>query len=425
MEEENKCERFITAGVHQNKPDKLSDTTDESMHELEELVKTAGGIVVAQIVQNKSELDPAIYMGEGKLSELKMAIPELKADAVVFDDELSPVQIRNISEFLEIKVLDRSMLILDIFAMRAKTNEGKLQVELAQLKYRLPRLRGIGVQLSRTGAGIGTRGPGETKLETDRRHIRTKISALEADLKDLKKHRELIRSRRRKDGIITAALVGYTNAGKSTLLNKLTDAGVLAEDKLFATLDPTSRMITLADNRRIMIVDTVGFIRKLPHHLIEAFKSTLEEAVIADILVHVIDASNPERDNQIAVVNSVLHDIGADGKNIIGVFNKSDKLDTLGIPPHLGLTECCATVSISAKRNIGIDVLVDVIGEFAPGKKRPVTVIIPYKHGSLVNFLHETQKVLSEEFTQKGTKMDLLADSEAYEKLRDYVVKKY
>lgn len=425
MEEENKCERFITAGVHQNKLNKLMDTTDESMHELEELVKTAGGVVAGQIVQNKSELDPAIYMGEGKLAELKMAIPELKADAVVFDDELSPVQIRNISEFLEIKVLDRSMLILDIFAMRAKTNEGKLQVELAQLKYRLPRLRGIGIQMSRTGGGIGTRGPGETKLETDRRHIRNKISSLEADLKDIKKHRDLIRSRRRKDGVITAALVGYTNAGKSTLLNKLTDAGVLAEDKLFATLDPTSRMITLEDNRRIMLIDTVGFIRKLPHHLIEAFKSTLEEAVTADILIHVIDAANPERDNQIAVVNDVLADIGAGGKNIIGVFNKSDKLDTLGIPPHLGLVECCATVSISAKRNIGIDVLLDVIGEFAPGKKRPVSVIIPYKQGSLVNYLHETQKVLSEEFVQKGTKMELLADSEAYEKLREYIVKKF
>ncbi|MCH5184946.1 MAG: GTPase HflX [Oscillospiraceae bacterium] len=425
MEPEKEIERVIIAGVHRDIRDKLSDTTDESMHELEELVKTAGGVVVAQVVQNKSELDPAIYMGEGKLSEIKMAIPELSADMIVFDDELSPVQIRNISEFLEIKVLDRSMLILDIFAMRAKTNEGKLQVELAQLKYRLPRLRGLGVQMSRTGAGIGTRGPGETKLETDRRHIRTKISALEAELRDLKKHRELIRTRRRKDGITVAALVGYTNAGKSTLLNRLTDAGVLAEDKLFATLDPTSRMITLEDNRRIMIVDTVGFIRKLPHHLIEAFKSTLEEAVIADLLIHVIDAANPERDNQIKVVDSVLADIGAAGKNMIAVFNKSDKLDTLGIPPHLGIKEYCATVSISAKRNIGIDVLIDVIGEFTPGKKRPVSVVIPYKEGALVSLLHETQKVLSEEFEQNGTKMELLADSEAYEKLRDYIIKKF
>ncbi len=419
---EKEYEKVIIAGVHTGRLDKLMDTTDESMHELEELVKTAGGEVIAQVVQNKSELDPAIYMGEGKLAEIKAAIPELGADMVVFDDELSPVQLRNISEFLEVKVLDRSMLILDIFAMRAKSGEGKLQVELAQLKYRLPRLRGIGVNLSRTGAGIGTRGPGETKLETDRRHIRAKISSLEGELKELKKHRDLIRTRRKKDGVITAALVGYTNAGKSTLLNKLTDAGVLAEDKLFATLDPTSRMITLEDNRRIMIVDTVGFIRKLPHHLVEAFKSTLEEAVVADLLIHVIDAANPERDNQIKVVDSVLADIGASGKNIIAVFNKADKLDTLGMQPHLGIREYSATVSISAKRGIGIDCLMQMIGEYAPGKKRAVSVLIPYSNGSLVHYLHETQKVLTEEFAAEGTKMNLLADKETYEKLREFIM---
>ena len=294
-----KKERFILAGVHRSLRDALADTTDESINELGELVKTAGGEVAGIVIQNKPDLEAATYMGQGKLEEIKAAIETLDADCIVFDDELSPVQMRNISDMLEIKVLARSMLILDIFAMRAKTCEGKLQVELAQLKYRLPRLRGFGAEMSRTGAGIGTRGPGETRLESDRRHIHRRISALEEEIKELKKRRELLRSRRKKDGVITAALVGYTNAGKSTLLNTLTDAGVFAEDKLFATLDPTSRGITLEDNRNILLVDTVGFIRKLPHHLVEAFKSTLEEAVVADFLLHVIDCSGDEAQNQI------------------------------------------------------------------------------------------------------------------------------
>lgn len=413
-----KTEKFILAGVHRSLRDYLADTTDESISELGELVKTAGGEVVAYVIQNKADLEAATYMGEGKLEEIKEAIGTLEADCIVFDDELSPVQMRNISDILEIKVLDRSMLILDIFAMRAKTAEGKLQVELAQLKYRLPRLRGFGEQMSRTGAGIGTRGPGETRLESDRRHIRKRISALEDEIKELKKRRELIRSRRKKDGVITAALVGYTNAGKSTLLNTLTDAEVFAENKLFATLDPTSRGITLEDNRRILLVDTVGFIRKLPHHLVEAFKSTLEEAVVADFLIHVIDSSSEEAQNQITVVENVLSDIGASDKPVIGVFNKCDNLEYEPI-----LTgDFAKTIYISAKNKINIDALMQAICETAPGQKHRVTICVPYSMGALVNDLHTNQKVLSEEYVAEGTKIKLLVDSEAYERIREYVV---
>ena len=413
---EQKQERVILAGVHRGIRYALWDTTEQSIKELGELVKTAGGIVVGEMIQNKPDIETATYMGEGKIEELKNAVCMLEADTVVFDDELSPVQMRNITDFLEVKVLDRSMLILDIFAMRAKSGEGKLQVELAQLKYRLPRLRGIGVEMSRTGAGIGTRGPGETRLESDRRHIRRRISALEEEIKELKKHRSLIRERRKKDGVITAALVGYTNAGKSTLLNTLTDANVFAEDKLFATLDPTSRAITLEDNRKILLVDTVGFIRKLPHHLIEAFKSTLEEAVVADILLHVIDMSSEESDNEMAVVEHVLTDIGAVGKPVIKVFNKCDKLEEY--PKFNGNSN----VYISAKSNVNIDKLIEAIAEIAPGKKQLVKVCIPYSQGGLVNLIHDTQKVVSEEYSETGTVMEAMVDAQMYEKIREYIL---
>ncbi len=412
---EIKKERVLLAGVHLGLKNIIEDTTEESIKELKELVKTAGGEVVCEVVQNKSELESGTYMGEGKLEEIRLAIEELSVDCVVFDDELSPVQLRNVTEILGVKVLDRSMLILDIFAMRAKSGEGKIQVELAQLKYRLPRLRGMGIEMSRTGAGIGTRGPGETKLETDRRHIHKRIQALAEELEELKKHRELLRSRRKKDGVVSVALVGYTNAGKSTLLNSLTNADVFAEDKLFATLDPTSRALELEDGRKILLVDTVGFIRKLPHHLIEAFKSTLEEAVVADVLLHIVDSSNPEYKNQIVVVNEVLRDIGADQKPEIVVYNKCDKADIDEI-------NSTGAVLISAKYKKGLDKLIWAIGEIAPGKKHEITVCIPYSEGSLVSELHNTQKVLSEDYTEKGTKLTLLADSITYNKLREYIV---
>ncbi len=413
---EEKIERVLLAGVHTGRRDSLADTTEESMAELAELAKTAGAEVIAQVIQNKAELESGTYMGEGKLEEIKEIIPGQEIDCVIFDDELSPVQLRNITDLLGVKVLDRSMLILDIFAMRAKSGEGKLQVELAQLKYRLPRLRGMGAVMSRTGAGIGTRGPGETKLETDRRHIHRRISALEEELSELVRHRDLLRSRRKKDGVITAALVGYTNAGKSTLLNALTDAGVFAENKLFATLDPTARALTLEDNRKILLVDTVGFIRKLPHHLVEAFKSTLEEAVAADLLIHVVDAANPENAQHIQVAEQVLREIGAGGKPEILVYNKCDLTgEADDIPP-------ADAVRISAKQGTGISELIGKIADTAPGKKQRVKVLIPYSQGALASRLYGEQKVLSQTHTADGTEIELLADSRTYAALRGYII---
>ncbi len=415
---EDKKEKIIIAGIHTGSADRISDTTDESVAELEELIKTAGGETVGILIQNKSEIDSGTYLGSGKLEELRDCCCALEADTVVFDNELSPVQLKNITDYLGVKVLDRSMLILDIFAMRAKSGEGKLQVELAQLKYTLPRLRGMGSSMSRTGGGIGTRGPGETRLETDRRHINRRIHALEEEIKELAKHRDLIRSRRKKDGVITAALVGYTNAGKSTLLNCLTDAGVFAEDKLFATLDPTSRAITLPDNRQILLVDTVGFIRKLPHHLINSFKSTLEEAAVADVLLEVIDASDDMYRDKIAVTESVLSDIGAGGKPIIGVYNKTDMCrDTVGF------CDFDRNVLISAKNKTGIDELIAALSDAAPGKKRKCTLNIPYSDGSVLGMLHEREKILSEEYTENGILISALLDREAEEKLKGYLEK--
>lgn len=408
-------EKVIIAGLHTGSRDILNDTTEESMAELCELVKTAGGEVVGEMVQNRPVPDSGTYFGEGKLEELREAVLALEAALVVFDDELSPIQLRNISDLLGIRVLDRSMLILDIFAMRAKSGEGKLQVELAQLKYQLPRLRGMGVELSRTGGGIGTRGPGETKLESDRRHIRTRIAALESEIREIKKHRELLRSRREKDGVITCAIVGYTNAGKSTLLNRLTDAGVMAEDKLFATLDTTSRAITLDDNRQIILIDTVGFIRKLPHYLIEAFKSTLEEAAEADFLIHVIDASSDEAENRIRVAEQVLSSLGAGSKPTIRVYNKCDlgkEFITSGSEKR--------SVYISARNGEGIDELLEAISDVAPGKKRERSILIPYSDGGVLNELHENEKVLSEEYEGEGVKVTVLTDDIVWEKLKKY-----
>lgn len=416
LENSEKKERIILAGVHTGRLDRLNDTDEASLKELEELAKTAGGEVVGVMLQNRPSVENATYLGEGKLEELKAAVISLDADAVIFDDELSPIQHRNITDFLDIKVLDRTMLILDIFSMRAKSGEGKLQVELAQLKYRLPRLRGMGAEMSRMGAGIGTRGPGETKLETNRRHIHKRISALEAEILNLKKHRSLIRSRRTKDGFITAALVGYTNAGKSTLLNTLTQADVYAENKLFATLDPTSRGLTLDDNRTILLTDTVGFIRKLPHHLVDAFKSTLEEAVYADFLIHVIDASADDFEAQTDIAEAVLSDIGALGKPIIGVYNKCD-ISAPVISPRYDKSIC-----ISAKNKTGIEELLEIIADTAPGKKRELTICLPYSESSLLPFLHTEQKILTEEYTADGIKICLLSDEQTYSDLKKYII---
>lgn len=413
---EERRERVIIAGIHTGNRDYINDTTEESMRELAELVDTAGGEVVGELVQNRPSPDSGTYLGAGKLEELKNAVDGLKADLVVFDDEMSPAQLRNVNEYLKVRVLDRSMLILDIFAMRARSGEGKLQVELAQLKYQLPRLHGWGLEMHRLGAGIGTRGPGETQLEIDRRHIRTRINYLEEELKEVKKHRNLLRERRKKDGVITAAIVGYTNAGKSTLLNRLTDAGVLAENKLFATLDTTSRAITLEDNRQIILIDTVGFIRKLPHYLIEAFKSTLEEAASADFILHIIDAAGEETDNRIMVANNVLEEIGAGGKPMINVFNKCD-LNPDYIPPADGKNK---NVFISAKTGAGMKELMEAIAETAPGKKREYTLVIPYSDGGVLNELHTNEKVLDESYTGDGTVVKVLLDDKVYGRLKKY-----
>lgn len=413
-------EKVILAGIHTGSGDALTDTTDESIAELEALAQTAGVEVCGVIIHNRPVPESGTYLGEGKIEELKNAALSTGADAVIFDDELTPMQIRNISDALNIKVIDRSALILDIFAMRAATKEGKIQVEIAQLKYMLPRLSGMGKALSRLGGGIGTRGPGETKLETDRRHIHRRIEALSEELKGIQRHRELLRARRKKDKKITAALVGYTNAGKSTILNLLTDASVQAEDKLFATLDPTQRSLSLSDGREIMLIDTVGFIRKLPHHLIKAFKSTLEEAAFADILIHVIDCSNAEYETHITVVNSILKEIGAGQKPTISVFNKID-MCTSHIPYAKPFSD--NTVYISAKNEVGISELIKAIEDTAPGKKQRARLIIPYSEGKLVAYLHEYQTVISENYGADGIETEVLVDSVCYNKMRKYIIR--
>ncbi len=413
-------ERAVLAGVHVGSLDPLEDSTEESLAELARLADTAGAQVVGTMLQNRPYADSALYMGEGKLEELKLACDGLDANLVIFDDELSPIQLRNIERELGLRVIDRSMLILDIFARHAVTREGKIQVELAQLKYMLPRLSGIGTQLSRLGAGIGTRGPGETKLETDRRHIRRRIGHLQEELREIKNHRELLRRRREKDNTQVCALVGYTNAGKSTILNALTDASVLAEDKLFATLDPTIRAITLDDGREPMLVDTVGFIRKLPHHLIEAFKSTLEEAVFADLLIIVIDSSSDEFLQHIRVVNGILKDIGAEAKPRIYLFNKIDeKPRDLVLPSDIA--DADAVLEISAKSGEGLSKFREVLGEVLPGKKQRVRVLIPYDKGSVLSALHREQTVLSESYEAEGTLVEAFVDAQGYATVRDYL----
>lgn len=419
IENETYIEKAVLVGVHRGLIDILQDTTEESMEELRLLSKTAGAEVLCQIVQNKSDIETATYVGEGKLEEIRLAAEELGANLLIFDDELTGSQLRNIENATGVRVIDRSMLILDIFAQRAISAEGKIQVELAQLRYTLPRLTGKGLVLSRQGAGIATRGPGETKLETDRRHIHRRINALREDLKDIEKHRGLIRERRKKDNTVIAALVGYTNAGKSTLMNQLTDAECLAENMLFATLDPTVRALDLPDGRNAILIDTVGFIRKLPHHLIDAFKSTLEEAVLADVLVHVIDASAPDAERQIEVVERLLEDLGCGGKPMIAVYNKADLLPEGAprIPCHASLY-----TYTSAKDGTGLDALIEYLHELLPGKKKQYTLLIPYSEGALLGALHETEEILTEEFLPEGTRVTLYAAPSWKEKIAPYII---
>lgn len=386
-----------------------------SLGELEELAHTAGAEVVGSVLQKRLSPDTATYIGSGRLEELVPQIEALEADLLIFDCELTANQTKNIEAVTDVRVIDRTTLILDIFAQRALSAEGRIQVELAQQKYRLAHLAGKGVSLSRLGGGIGTRGPGESKLETDRRHIRRRIEILEGDLKEIRKRRDLIRNRRKKDNVITAAIVGYTNVGKSTLLNALTDAGVLAENKLFATLDVTSRAIELPDGRSVLLADTVGLIRRLPHNLVEAFKSTLEEAANADIILNIIDISSDDAYGQAQVTEELLNELGCEGIPRINVLNKCDKL-----AGWENIPEDDNTVKISAKEKIGFDRLLECIAANLPETSVRGSFVIPYDKGNLLNVIRDEGKIFSEEYTAEGTLIDALVDNKVY-----YLVEKY
>ncbi len=396
--EEKHLTRAILIGADTGEYD-----AESLMDELAELAQTAGAEELARVIQKREAYEAATVIGEGKLAEVRELCGSLGAELMIFDCELTASQIRNVEDETDVRVIDRTMLILDIFAGRAVSREGKLQVELAQLKYRLPRLMGIGASLSRLGGGIGTRGPGETQLETDRRHIRRRIDKLSAELKELEERRGFTRTRRKKDSVQVGAIVGYTNAGKSTLLNLLTGAGVLAEDKLFATLDPTARSIELPDGRSLLLIDTVGLIRRLPHHLVEAFKSTLEEAASADIIIHVCDAADPEAAEKAEVTLRTLADLGAAEIPVVTVLNKCDLL-----AEHI--PENSNTVKISAKNSQGIDRLLQVIAANLPETAKRMKLLLPYDKAGYTAKLRENGKVFSEEYTENGVLVDALVD---------------
>ena len=388
-----------------------------SLDELEELARTAGAEVIGRMWQKKEKPDPGTYLGTGRLEELSEFCENNEAELVIADSELSPAQLRSIEKATKVRVIDRTTLILDIFADRARSNEGKLQVELAQLRYSLPRLTGQGTKLSRLGGGIGTRGPGETKLETDKRHIRRRIKSLEDSLEALEKRRGLARARREKDGVETVVIVGYTNAGKSTLMNTLTDAGVLAQDKLFATLDPTSRALTLPDGRKVMLIDTVGFIRRLPHHLVEAFKSTLEEAACAKVILNVSDASDPECPEHIRVTNELLDELGCSGKPIIPVYNKCDLL-----PEGASMFFESDAVAISAIDGRGLDKLLAAIQKALPPTRARAKMLIPYSDGSAASALRKDSVIIAEEYRENGLYFELIADAAMIDRYQSYCV---
>lgn len=387
-----------------------------SLDELEELAVTAGAETAAKVLQKRSGFDPATVIGSGRLSEIAEFCRGDGADLVVFDCELSPAQMRNIEDACGVPVIDRTTLILDIFAQRAVTAEGKLQVELAQLRYRLPRLTGLGGALSRLGGGIGTRGPGESQLETDRRHIRRRIAALQDQLAELEKRRGLLRARRKKEGITTVAIVGYTNVGKSTLLNALTNAGVLVEDKLFATLDPTSRALSLPDGREVLLIDTVGLVRRLPYQLVEAFKSTLEEAANADLLWCVCDASSDETDEQVAVTRRLMEELGVGDKPMLVLLNKCDLISEA--PLLFGER----TVLLSAKTGFGFDDLLQKTAAALAPTHRRLRLLIPYDRSGLVNEIMAGGKVFSQEYTPEGTSLDALVDVRILHKVAEFAL---
>ena len=390
----------------------ISTDSEESLDELASLAETAGAMVLTRVLQNRQRPDPATFIGSGKAEELALLCQTMEIDLAILDDELTGAQQRNLENLLGVRVIDRTALILDIFAQRAQSAEGKLQVELAQMKYRLPRLTGQGTVLSRLGGGIGTRGPGETQLEVDRRRIRRRIDDLEAQLRDIKRQRDLRRARREKTGQLTVALVGYTNAGKSTLLNALSGADVLVEDKLFATLDPVMRRVELPENRSALVVDTVGFIRKLPHQLVQAFRSTLEEALFADLLVVVSDLSSPNYAQQRATVFEVLDELGAADRPILEALNKADQANVTG------MIEPADAILISAKEGKGLDALKAEISRRIAALRHRAELTVPYSKGGVLSLIHEKGQVLSEEYTEAGTKVTCLLDAALYQRVQ-------
>lgn len=435
FETEDVKERVILVGVSLAD----GDDTEDSLNELEGLVYTAGAEVAGTLIQSRAAVHPGTYVGTGKLEELRSLIIETDATGIVCDDELSPAQLRNMEDVLETKVMDRTLIILDIFAARASTSEGKIQVELAQLKYRLSRLAGLGKSLSRLGGGIGTRGPGEKKLEMDRRFVKDRIAQLNRELSEVRRHRELTRSQRTSKPVKTAAIVGYTNAGKSTLLNRLTDAGVLEEDKLFATLDPTTRNLALESGQEILLTDTVGFIRKLPHHLIEAFKSTLEEAKYADYILHVVDASNPQMDKQMHIVYETLDSLGVRDKKIITLFNKMDKLEAArrqeramppaqtenplpkagGELPAPGLEplrdfRADKTLKISAGTGEGLAQVKEALEEFLRADKCLLEKVFSYDMAGQIQQVRKYGELLEEEYRENGIYIKAFVPEEIY-----------
>lgn len=417
--EKTRQERAVLVGLNADCFTQAQTATEETLEELEALLETAGGFCTGKVLQNRHTPDSHSFIGEGKAQEVRMLAEFTEATMVVFDNELSPGNIRALEEIIGLPVLDRSALILDIFAQRARTKEGRLQVELAQYQYLLPRLSGMGKSLSRQGGGIGTRGPGETKLESDRRHIRERISRLQQELEQVRQVRSVQRQRRQKNAVPVVALVGYTNAGKSTLLNQLTGAGIPANNRLFDTLDTTSRLLTVSDNLDVILSDTVGFIAKLPHHLVDAFRATLEELEYADVLLHVIDSADPHRSEHIAVVERLIAKLAKPGTPVIECYNKADLVSPEDIP--VGQDK----VAVSASLGTGMDRLRAAIEAAVGHGRHHILVTLPYSQGGLVQTLHDGAQVLNVEYTGEGIQVETVVDPILYGRLRDYLAKEW
>ena len=410
-------ERAVLVGLNADCFTKAQTATDETLEELEALLETAGGVCTGKVLQNRHTPDSHSFIGEGKAQEVKMLVEVTESTMVVFDNELSPGNIRALEEIIGVTVLDRSALILDIFAQRAKTKEGRLQVELAQYQYLLPRLSGMGKSLSRQGGGIGTRGPGETKLESDRRHIRERINRLKDELEQVRQVRSVQRERRMKNSVPVVAIVGYTNAGKSTLLNQLTDAGIPANNRLFDTLDTTSRQLTVSDNLDVILSDTVGFIAKLPHHLVDAFRATLEELEYADLLLHVIDSADPNREEHIEVVDRLIAKLAKPGTQVLRCYNKADLVEPTDIPIGEDV------VRISAKQGFGMQELLSAIERTLGPSRHHIVVTLPYAMGGMLETLHNNAQVLSTDYTGEGIVVETVVDDILYGRLKQYITK--